>query len=93
MIQENEPSELRGVPELTTIGQLRALIKDFDDDTKLIIATTPDINGWTSRLLNAIGDLNNAPDGGSDGTKVLYVGEASTHADEVDFTPYTEARP
>lgn len=77
---------MRGVPEIATVGQLRKLLKDLDDDTKLVIAPTPDVNGWTSRLLAGLGDLNNAPDGGSDGTKVLYLNETCSHEDEVSFS-------
>lgn len=77
---------MRGVPELATVGQLRKLLKDLDDKTKIIVAPTPDVSGWTARFLAGLGDLENAPDGGSDGTKVLYLNESTSHEDEVSFT-------
>lgn len=42
------------MPFVMTIGDLRQLLANVDDDTALEVAATPDVNGWTQHILSCV---------------------------------------
>jgi hypothetical protein len=40
--------------DLKTVGDLRRLLADLDDNAIIEVAATPDVNGWTQSILDCL---------------------------------------